>query len=266
MHNHSMGMLSTLGNIFGSLIFIVALSLLIVAIALAKFTDYATLQPVMTKLLADGMRQQMAAADVDQQANALKTACTVTGNKTIALPSEGSLGQLELQCDKVLGTENSDFPNLYANATFNSLYNKEYTCDFLHCIQTLQGNDKYTVLISSLSNAFFHSIILPLAIATIVGIMLIIFSLKKLQKILKSIGISCILAGIMYFAFPIVQSTISGIAKGQQVTSIDPVLSVLFEGMRSNLLLVLIAGIALTTLGFVISYLEKRNPENIKGK
>jgi hypothetical protein len=252
-----MGILSTLGRIFGGLIFTVSLGLLVVVIALAQFTNYNNLQPLLSNVIAQQLTKTVPPSDLDNLAFNLRQQCG--GNaEQVNVDAGEQIGNVSLNCSDVSQAQSSQLPNLLAKATFDKLYYKQYPCDFLQCIQQLQGNDRYTVIITAVANKFFNSAIIPLATATVLGLIIAAAALRTWYEIFKSIGVSCLLIGIVYFTFPFIQTSIQQIAPGEQASIAQQVISNMFDSMKMNLLMIFILGVILTVVGFSAAYFFKR--------
>lgn len=252
-----MGILSTLGSVFGGLIFTVSLGLLVVVIALGQFTNYANLQPILSDVVANQIAKASSPSDIGNLTLQLKQECG--GSSTQANVDLGTqIGNVSLNCSDVLQTQASQLSNLLGKATFDKIYYKQYSCDFLQCILQLQGNDRYLLVITSLANKFFNSAIIPLAAATVLGLGITIVAIRTWYEIFKSIGVSCLLIGIVYFTFPFIQTSVKQVAPSDQAAIAQQVISNMFDSMRANLLIIFILGAFLATIGYVASFLIKR--------
>src|SRR3989344_8040212 len=157
------------------------------------------------------------------------------------------------------------FPTTLANAIFDKIYYKKYSCDFLQCLSNLDGNERFTIIITELGNRFFASSILPLAAATAAGIVLLAVSIRTWYGIAKSIGVTCIIVGLPYFTFPLLEQMLTGsqFATTEQSAAIQPILAKVFEPMKMNFLLVFIFGVVLAVVGFVGGYFVTRSQKKV---
>jgi flagellar biosynthesis protein FlhB len=114
------------------------------------------------------------------------------------------------------------------------------------------------VITTSLANKFFNSMIVPLAAATVIGLIISIVSIRTWYEIFKSVGISCLLIGIAYFTFPLIDASLSQIAPGEQALVAQQIISSMFESMKTSLLIIFMIGVVLTIVGYVASYFAKR--------
>jgi len=235
-----MSILRTLGKVFGGLIFTVSLGTLILVIALAKFPEY---------------RKQSNPSDLQLQLETLNAQCADKEEVEIKLGEP--IGAVNLKCSEIATATSESLPDMVAKAIFDKIYYKEYSCSFLQCLQTLPGDEKFTVITTGHANKFFASIILPLEIASVVGVAIVAVSIRVWYEIAKTLGISCILIGITYFVFPVVEQGVQKFVPPEQSSSILPVISSIFEPMRMNFLIILVIGVLLTIAGFIGAYLQK---------
>lgn len=252
-----MRIVSTLGKVFGGLILVIGLCLLLASIALSKFTEYQTLQPILSNIIANMLAKDSSASDLQQQSLALQQGCQLSNNQ-ISVNISQEIGSVSLNCSEILQSPTSDIPKIFAKAVFDQVYYKEYPCGFIQCIQQLQGNERFLIFASNKANKFFSSLILPSAAVAVVGIVLLIVSIRKWYEIAKSIGIICIFFGITLFAFPIIQSYVQKMIPADQISTFQQISSLVLETIKMDLMIILVVGIILTVIGFVGSYLEKR--------
>jgi len=258
-----MSILSTLGNFFGGLIFTLSLGALIFVLALAKFTEYGTLQPLIADTLAAELGKGIDPSESTAQLTALKANCT-ENRQNIEIDLGKLIGTIQLKCSEIMTAKGEDIPKLLANSIFDKIYYKEYSCNFLQCLRTLQGEERFSVITTSVANKFFSTVIIPLAVAVVIGLALIAVSVRTWHGIMKSVGISCIFVGIPYFLFPIVEGIIKGFVPSEQSSILQPIVATVIEPMRMNFLIVLIAGVALTVTGYAGVYLAKRSQHKPK--
>ncbi|HLC39313.1 MAG TPA: hypothetical protein VJJ76_00330 [archaeon] len=255
-----MSVLATVGKFFGGLLFSIGLGTLILAMALAQFTEYTSLKPVVAEILAKEISKQ----PTGDQLAILKTQCE-GGKETVEVPMDQPIGTLELKCAEVSSSTVQTFPTTLANAIFDKIYYKKYSCDFLQCLSNLDGNERFTIIITELGNRFFASSILPLAAATAAGIVLLAVSIRTWYGIAKSIGVTCIIVGLPYFTFPLLEQMLTGsqFATTEQSAAIQPILAKVFEPMKMNFLLVFIFGVVLAVVGFVGGYFVTRSQKKV---
>jgi len=263
-----MPILATLGKFFGSLIFTLSLGMLIVVLALAKFTEYETLQPVVTSVLATTLSKETGERDsseLQQQVSALKERCSgIGGKENLEVDLSEPIGQVQLKCADVLAIKSDEFPELLSRAVFDKIYYKKYPCDFLQCVKMLRGNERFAIFLTEVANEFFASLIIPLAAISVFGVVLIAVSIRNLYEIAKSIGISCVFIGIPFFLLPLIQNVANSLIPSGQAAEIQPIITKIFESMKMNFLVVFAAGIALTIIGFVGGYFQKKSKKLLR--
>lgn len=257
-----------LGEFSGDLIFSFSLGFLIIFIALASFTQYNNIQPVITSTIENQLKSyppdQINALNqnIEDQCNTQQNALVPLNNNT----------EISLNCNEVRNTQYSDKANLIAVTIFNQTYYKQYECNFLDCIKGLafpqnatgvQQNQNYQVILSSTANQFFSSNQIFLIITTIVGLGLIVISVRVWYNILKIVGPTLILIGIMYLFTPLIKTELAPIA--QQGQDFSAIVDLLFAPISAILRNILILGIVLTIVGYVSSFLLKP-PEQKKNQ
>jgi len=249
-----MAILKKLGEFFGSLIFALALGFLIVFIALANFTQYSTLKPIVTGLIENELsnQSQIIYSNLNEQ-------CKFSSNAFLQLTNTT---ELNLTCDYVKSSTSSDILRLIAENLFNQTYYKKYDCSFIDCIkgislqkEAMRENQNSQVILSAKSNEFFTKNQIFLIGATALGIVLIIVSVKVWYNILKIIGITLLLVGITYLFIPIIKSQISKMTEGQDVS---PIVDGLFAPIISILQISLVLGIIFTVVGYLMAYLMEK--------
>lgn len=261
-----MGILSTLGNVFGSLIFTISLGLLVTVIALGQFTNYSNLQPILSNVVANQIAKTNSPSDLSNIDSYLKQQCGGSATQT-SMDLGSQIGNVSLNCSDVLQGQASQLPSLLGKATFDKIYYKQYDCDFLQCIKQLQGNDRYLLIMTDLANKFFNWAIIPLAAATVLGLVIIVAAIRNWHEIFKSIGVSCVLIGITYFFFPFIQASVQQAAPSDQAAIAQQVISSMFDSMKTNLLTIFILGVVLAAIGYIASFLTNRKSgKNVAGK
>jgi hypothetical protein len=254
-----MAILRKLGEIFGGLIFSLSFGFLIVFIALASFTQYTTLEPLVTAIIENGLSNQ-----TQQIYSNLLQECNASSNAIIQLSNDT---QLNLTCDYVKSSTASDISHLIAENLFNQTYYKKYDCSFIDCIrgidfqqEAMAENQNSKVILSAKANEFFTKNQIFLIAGVILGIILIVLSVRVWYNILKIIGITLLLVGITYLFIPMIKTQISKMTEGQNAS---PIIDSLLAPMIPLLQISLVLGIVFTTIGYVTAYLMYK-PEQKK--
>lgn len=252
-----MGILSSLEKFVGGLIFSLSLGFIIFSLALAQFTEYKSLQPVMTSLLEKQISQQYSTEQLNLTHNALIEQCKDKETINIPLGQNSTVKEVALKCSDISSSQPSDIPKLLSSAIFDDLYYKKYDCQFIQCLQQ-PGTEKFTVILSSYANKFFNSITVYLAVGLVVGIIILLASTRSLVGTVKSIGISCIFVGITYFIIPFIKKYVVQQLPAEAISSMEEIVNQLLTYLSSIMLYVLIIGVVLTLIGYAAGYLLKR--------
>jgi hypothetical protein len=244
-----MTILRVIAKAIGGFFFTTFLVLVIFLLAIAHFTACSTLKSIAVNLL----KQQFTATP--EQLNATHAAllyqCQTSGNKTIYAQS------LELKCSDISATAATDLPELISNATFDKIYFKKYNCSFIQCFQ-LQGEEKFLFLMSEQANEFFEKAIIYLGLATTLSLFILVAATETWSGRFKAVGTSLVFIGISYFLMPLIEGYAASQLPQQMSAKAGSILSQIFDSISGNLLIIFIAGIILTTVGFVLGYLSKR--------
>ncbi len=173
---------------------------------------------------------------------------------TIEIPLE--IQTVAIPCSDIKSSTQTTFVNLVINTFVDAIYDKNFDCSFISCLQKLNGTNLAFMLLSNTGHQFYTEVFLAfIALLLIVGILIIFMSEPKIAGI-KNIGISIIIVGLGYFAFLYAKALL---LSNVEVLSITPAL---FEILLNNFLILFIAGIVITMIGYyVLHYYEKRIKE-----
>jgi len=258
-----MAILNKVGEIFGSLIFSLSLGFLIVFIALANFTQYNTLQPLVANMVETQLTGSIQQNQLDFIYLNLTEQCK---SSTTAIVPIGDNNQINLKCDEVKNSTSSALPHLVANGVFDQIYYKKYECSFIECLRNMsltvgsnvEQNQNFQIFLSAKANAFFTQNQIFLIGGIVAGIVLIIVSVRVWYNILKNIGMTLLLVGIVYLFIPLIKSKVPNIAEIQNTSQF---IDILFAPIASFLRISLILGVILTASGYIVAYLMKKPKE-----
>jgi hypothetical protein len=264
-----MSILKKAGEIFGSLIFALAFGFLILFIALANFTKYDTVQPLITNEIESQLIGNVQQNQLELLYLNLTDQCKSTSRAVVPL---GDDNQAYLQCEDIKHSNSTEIPHLIALNIFNQTYYKHYDCSFLDCVRdiifsknsTANENQNMQIILSSTANEFFTSNQIFVEIATIIGIIIIIFSVRVWYNILKIIGITLLVVGITYLFIPIIKTEISATAQSHNIPNqiLVSIVDTLFSPITTILKASLIIGIIFTVTGYLTSYLMQKPKSN----
>ena len=174
-----MGLLETIGKAVGGFILTFSLVALVFAYGYAEITNYDSLKPVFTEITTD----QLNKLDMNQLKAYIDQGCRLRDNFSI------SLGEIEimLDCKEIA---NANLTKYISEAVFKAFYYKDYDWAVIECLKnamTAKNVQNMTVLLSAEMNAFLRQLALYLLAGIVIGIVIIILSLRKLFPILKAI-------------------------------------------------------------------------------
>jgi hypothetical protein len=247
-----------LGEVFGELIFSISLGFFIMFIALANFTQYTTLQPVITNTI-ENQFQNIPQEQIDFLYLNLTEQCRTSSTAIVPLTTQ----EVSLNCTDVNNSQSSDIIHLISKNLFDQIYYKKYDCNFIDCIKGLAfqqnssdaQNQQFQVILSAKANEFFSNNQLFLIVGIAVGLVLIVISVRVWYNILKVIGVTLLFVGITYLLIPFVKTQIAHIAPQQG--DFSAIVDLMFTPIMTMLRNILILGIVLTVVGYASAFLFK---------
>jgi len=251
-------MISALGKIVGSIILGLFLIGLIFSSAFAQFTEYNNLQPVFVGLIS--MNIPINESEFPQMKAMLMQQCQQPG---VTFIDSGALGggaatgggfNLTLKCsDIIAATSAAQLAELAATGLFDSIYYKNYTCDFISCLSTLQDQEKFAIMSSAHAHNFLNQVITWCIAGIAVGLLLIIVSIRKPFGIAKTVGIEMIVSGVIaYVGMSLMKGIISGVP-----SEVAAIANGLFSTLQNNLMTVIAIGAFLFFVAFAGARLTK---------
>jgi len=249
-----MKILRKIGKAIGSIIFVLALSAAIFAISLTKLTEYNNLKGLVTDLIGSQIAKVVDNETLTQTHQQLLEECTK--NETIQLAT--IIGQnVTIKCEDVEKTTPEGLMNLFTNALFDSIYYKKYDCSFIECLQK-PDQSRLTIFISLEAHSFFKNCQYILLIASGVGLAIMLVSIETWWNRLKSVGISLLSISLPLIILILFKDRIfSLLANGIDVKSITSITGQIFDSVSNIFLIMLIAGVILTTSGYILQHFRK---------
>lgn len=245
-----MGLVKSLAKIFGGFLFTTFLSLSLLLIGLVEFTSYSNLKPFISELLANTLSEQLDASNLNQLLNTLKQNCA--NKEFIDVDIGGS--SIKVKCSEISPLQSKDLTKLIAPSLFDSLYYKEYNCDVLDCLKK-GGIENLPVLISVKGNEFLKSIQGLFWITTLVGALMMYFSIDTLKGRLRVFGTNLAFIGGSYLALNYLIDLLIPPQIAELNIKISDVSNALFSGLTNYFIGILVLGVVL----IVASMLIKQN-------
>lgn len=273
-----MGILAFLGKGLGSTIFVLCLAVLIMSITMTQVTSQETMKPVFTELIKGQMTQQMQQSpeQLTNTYNQLVQVCQVTDEETIEVPLAGIPGQdgatsFEINCPELIAGGPENINEMIAESLgvgvgnlFDQIYLKEWNCPgvegYIDCLKNAKNEELPLLILSKRSNTFFQELQLYIILGMLIGVLIVVVSLRNIAKISKALGVSCIFVGIGYFFMGFSQRFIPP----QVAEMAAPLTDVIFSSMSQNFLIVFIVGIVLTAGGVVLGIIQKKKVKKEK--
>lgn len=248
-----------IAEVLGDILITLCLAIAIVLTGLIQFTAVENLRPALVETILVQMpniTQQELALQKDWL---LQRYCPLGTHTGIIPANESGIGiDIAIVCIELRAVQPENLQSLLANAAFNAMYHKDYSCDPLTCLQRGQPE----ALLSAASNAWFSSVLLLAIVGVFVGVLLVIIGARRLAAVLKETGISVACAGLGAVFVPLAQITTPIPA------AIPPAMSAhiagLFSSLTINFAILLATGIALAIVGFVVG--RKARMSQRKGK
>ncbi|MCX6820463.1 MAG: hypothetical protein NT016_00710 [Candidatus Aenigmarchaeota archaeon] len=267
-----MSLTRSAGKFVGGILFSLALALAITAAGLADFTARGNAIPFFTNILGPyataTIRQSVQGVDNYAQRQDVLAMCEgrealQSGAVDMSSVGGGSL-QISISCPELIAaTEYSPdvaatVGNLTAKAVANALYDYNYTCGFVDCMQ--QG--RLLVVMSAEGNAFFLFVQPVLAIITAAGAVMLLAANENWAARLKSIGTHTAMVGVAYFILTfgksyMISAMVPSSAKAQLATAgidIGAMVDSVVGPMNDMLLYTFVAGVAIVAAGYIIAW------------
>jgi hypothetical protein len=230
-----MSIIRKIGKYLASSLFTIFLILSVFVFSFAQSSEYATLKSASAKAIESRL-QHVSYENVS-------AICQVQESVEIGIED---IGNISVPCNEVKNRE--DFLRLFADAIFDKIYFKRYTCKFLECIK-----QEPLVVLSAHANSFFKSLQLPVAIAAaIFGVIYLLLAENTTER-LKGLGSAMTFCGLQFFLF---SYTITFLQVAETREILDP----LFSKMTIYFSATLAIGISL----LIASYISKKSLINKK--
>ncbi len=273
-----MGILRSIGKSLAGTVFTLSLVSLLVVYNLVPLTSYDSFKSLFSQVASQSVPAQLQSNNVTpEQLAQARTALTnyCVGKNSVNLSvlasefnvdiSKLPLDSPMLRCsdiDKVIPANASSVSaaSLLSGFVFDSIYYKNYSCDFLSCIMNAKSPTDYLVFVSSTFNSFLSGLVNYLAIATAASLAVFMLLTETWVGRAKGLGWSLFSIGVAPFVFRpienIILPKISAPAEVQGVinNTINPILDSLFN----NFTTVFFIGIALLILGYVLGFVLRK--------
>lgn len=238
-------------------LFPIFISLLLLAFLFSKITEHENAKMIFNTVYTNVLGKQISTRQVEEMYNDTLIYCREKESVNIPLIGEN----MTLNCSEILSTNSTQFLDAIANKSFETIYYKDYGCDFLSCLRGIKSVTDAIFVFSLTSYNFFNSILLPLALATILTGAILFLSIETWTERCKVFGIEFISIGIFSFLV----SYIKGFTLGQlplEAAVAGDVFDEMFNVVSPVLQIFFFAGIILVGIWiFSKFFLKKETPK-----
>jgi len=249
-----MSLLRKISKNFLGFFFTVSLILTITIFGLISFTQHDTISKVMGEVLKQSLPD---GTDLPTGLESIKEQCE--GQELLQIVTE--FEDITINCsDLNVIEEGADMQDFFSSAFVDSIYYKEYNCEFLDCLK----EETVPLLITEFANKFYTQILIYFIIATIIFGVLFVLAVEGIKDKLKSVGFSLLWVSVPFIIITFFVGNIISLFFPPEIVSGTQVALEKFIDPTFNIYIyMLIVGIALVVSG----YLVKRNlPKAFKKK
>ncbi len=213
------------------------LTFAVLTLSLYQITDKDTIKPIALQIV----RQQISDEQLGQLHAYLTQQCQ--GKDTVDVQVQNE--KIAINCSDVRSkTPQALIESIYLD-NLDKIYETRYDCEFLDCLKS-----QPTVVFSSKAHDFFLSMIYLFFVLTVAFAALLAYMVRETGRfgLMKTFGWSLVFVGISYF---IILAAKTAIIPAEVAAIAGPALDTIFNIILFNLLVVLIAGIALLAAGYL---------------
>lgn len=234
-------------------VFLIALSCLLFAYMQAEATKADNLKSVFIPAISYGMTQNITSEQLGIAHAVFLQNCTNNpSQESILIPLEPN--PVAVSCSKIIGSTAEQLPNIVAETLFDSMYYKDYGCNFIDCIQTLPATERAMVMLSANANRFYNGIIMPLLILTAASAFGVFMFARDTKDKLKSLGWPLLITGgfaiVMAYMTPDIGAG-SG-ATQQALSIVKPMLSNINAVMMPKYEIITALGVIMVALSYFV--------------
>ncbi len=149
--------------------------------------------------------------------------------------------------------------DILSNTLFDSIYNRNYSCDFIECILNARSPTDYLVIFSQKFNDFLLEAKYYLLFLTVATLAAFILLAETLTGRIKGVGWGMLSVGITPLIFyPIQSLLLPQLSLPENVQGVmDNVINPIINSLFTNFYIVLIIGIVLLAAGYVLGFAMK---------
>jgi hypothetical protein len=243
-----MSFLRNLAKVVSGSLFSFFLASLIIIASFAKLTQYPVLKQVFSEIFSTQLIDESKLVEAYE---GVEIFCR--NREEISLPLNNE--SIQLNCSEVRETKKEDFPELIKAKLFDKFYFKEYPCKFIECLQS-DKPENLLIVFSKRGNEFFKMMQNYFLFATFGFGFVFVLSLETISEKIKGVGKTLSLAGFPYFILKF-GSNLLFPPQLQQVR-IKGIIERILNPITNYFFYIFLIGIALTVIGYLMTYLEKK--------
>ncbi len=261
-----MSFLRALGILTGSFLFTTFLVLGIMMMSIVDLTSHDNIKSLATDILENQIASSSSNIDLQDMHNFLLFQCTQMSKTTLALSDK--LPPVVLDCNDIRNSDKSQLPNLIAGSLVDSIYYREFGCDFsnlLQCAQspgnTLEGSPIF--FISNEANQLYKQSVTWMWVGTALGLLVLLVSIETFAGRIKGVGWNLIIASFPVLVLNNVQSFLPTVPS--QVSDIvKPVIDNLISSLSTMFIIVFAIGIAFLVAGYGLQFYQSKKQKKRK--
>jgi hypothetical protein len=249
-----MGLLRKVACAASGLLFSISLLLLISVVFFLNITDYDNARGIFLKIFPSVLNKSIGAEQIDHAYAALSLLCMQ--RSTVSFPFEND--SISLECSEFVNTNSTNLLYLISTKFFNSIYYKDYGCEFVQCLQGISSPVDAIVVFSSTAHDFFNNLLLPVAIATVLTGVAFFFSIETWSGRFKTFGLYFLLNGIFFFILPYIKSFVLLKLPLEAADIAGSVVDAIFDLISPILLIFLLLGIVFIFVWIAGKFIAKK--------
>lgn len=247
-----MGILRKIAKFFLSFIFSILLSCSVLIFLAHRVTDYQTGKMIFNFAFTKVVGAKVSQEELEKIHGFVQLYCQINESVSIPVAEEN----ITLKCEDALKASSSGLLNLISSHLFDSLYYKQYGCEFLQCLREIKSPEDFTVILSSKAHEFFDKILLPSVLFTALTGFFLLISCESWDERFQTFGLNFLLVGIFFLIFPFFKEMLLSKIP-PEAALLEEIFNMIFELISPILLAFLILGIAMLLL-WIFTKFKKR--------
>ncbi|MBI4895098.1 MAG: hypothetical protein HY831_01265 [Candidatus Aenigmarchaeota archaeon] len=187
--------IKTIGKAIGGILLTLFILSTIFVYGLSEATSESSLKPVFTGIISEQLSPQLE-ANMDEFRLYTNEQCKKYDTINISITDS----ELPIKCDELKQVTNDKLVNFLSEKVFEKFYYTDYGCNDISCFKKILSKDpkEMVVLLSAQMNTLLKSLIIYLIIGIIISLAIIIASIQKLFPILKNVGLTLLVSGLVF--------------------------------------------------------------------